>query len=152
MNGDASLKKRLTSPLQDARNALAKEFAPQPIGGRAQPTQKSQPPDPGTAQPRYALKPEVKGHMALLFKSQKDLCDALETTPKTWKDATTDEGVRYATARKLLIAFISLVRKAAKGESEAMEHINDQLVTRMDEIYAPYLSSFEFDALMTHKS
>ncbi len=90
--------------------------------------------------------------MELLFKSQKDLCIALGTTAKTWKDATSEEGVREATGMKLLITFISLVRKNAKGEFEARKHIRDELVAAMDETYAPYLSNLKFDDLMSRKN
>lgn len=89
--------------------------------------------------------------MEMLFKSQKDLCDILETTAKTWRDLKTDEGVREGTAQRVLIEFISLLRKIATRKIKADKRVHDELVPALDKIYAPFLSSLNFDALVVRR-
>jgi hypothetical protein len=100
---------------------------------------------------RVSLKPIVWKHMEMLFKSQKDLCDTLETTPKTWRDVKSAEGVREGTARRLVLEFISLVHKVAEKETDAPKEIFDTVVPRLDQIYAPYLMSLDLDDLYSHR-
>jgi hypothetical protein len=104
-----------------------------------------------TTQPRVALARHVWKDMELLFKSQKELCDTLKTTAKTWRDMKFEEGVREITAQRVLIEFISLLRRRAEGVGDPVSAIHELLVPALDKKYSPYLTTLNFDELLARR-
>lgn len=102
--------------------------------------------------PRVTLKREVWEHMELLFKSQRQLCEHLETTAKTWRDMKSEEGVRENTAQRVLLEFIGLVHKVAEKTMPAPSYIHDTIVPRLNQIYSPYLTSLKLSDLWERRN
>lgn len=125
------MKKRIFNVVHEEQNAIAQNFR--------------------TTQ-RVTLRPQVCDHIELLFKSQKDLCDSLHTTAKTWRDIKSVEGVREGTAKSVLIEFISILRDAAEEKTTLEDKIYARVVPALDKIYAPYLTNLNFDELLERKS
>jgi len=99
--------------------------------------------------PRFAVRETLSKDMELVFRSQKHLCEALDITAKTWRDLkSSEEGVREGTAYRVVIDFISLLRKIAQGKLAAPPSIQDELVAGLDEKYSAYLSNRKFDDLV----
>jgi hypothetical protein len=100
-------------------------------------------------QSRVSIKPAVWRHMELVFKSQRDLCESLHTTAKTWRDMkSVEEGVRDGTAQHVLIDFISVLRSVAEGDRTLGSKIHIKLVPALDKIYASYLTNLKFEDLL----
>ena len=103
-------------------------------------------------QQRVTLNQQILQHIEILFKSQHDLCEVLDTTPKTWRDIKNGEGVREATARRIVIEFVSVLRKVVEGKLIVTDKLHAELVPALDEIYSLYLISLNFDDLLERKN
>ena len=97
----------------------------------------------------WRLASEVVKHVDVVFTSQASLCRYLDTNPKTWRDLTIGRGVREATAKAVAINFALFVDGVAEGRIEPDRGaFRETFAKKLQEIYAPYIISYDFSALI----